>query len=63
MSLVPGGRLQASHQATARQQGRNKQQRERVEIPEEKTKCRHFLIREQGLRVFFVFSKATEVEQ
>lgn len=48
MSLVPGGRLQASHLATARQQGRNKEQRERVEIPEEKTKCRHFLIREQG---------------
>lgn len=47
MSLVPGGRLQASHQATAGQQGRKKQQRERVEIPEKKTKCRHFLIREQ----------------
>lgn len=48
MSLVPGGILQASHQATARQQGRNKQQRQRAEIPEEKTKYRHLLVREQG---------------
>lgn len=57
MSLVPGGRLQATHQATARQQGRNKQQRERAEIPEEKTKCRHFLIREQGASCFLCLFK------
>lgn len=48
MSLFPGGILQASHQATAGQQGRNEQQRQRVEIPEQKTKCRHLLVREQG---------------
>lgn len=48
MSLVPGGILQAIDQVTARQQGRNEQQRQRAEIPEKKTKCRHLLIREQG---------------
>ena len=48
MFLVPGGILQAMDQVTARQRGRNEQQRQRVEIPEKTTKCRHLLIREQG---------------
>ena len=48
MSLVPGGILQPLHQATARQQDRNEQQRQRAEIPEEKTKCKYLLVREQG---------------
>lgn len=48
MSFVPGGILQALHQATVRQQGRNKQQRQRVEFPEDKAKCRNLLVREQG---------------